>query len=582
VISPVLTRTESNPPKWLPLLDPTAPPSRVGVAMMVLFIVVESALVRTLGMLEPAEHLGAVYLIGLLVIATFWPLWLAVLTSLLSAVAFDAVRAWGTGHFVPIEKHHLVMHAGMLLVAVVANWLARGARLRAEEADQRRREADLAAELARVMLGGVKLDSALELAAGRLAQVVQLPWVRIERGIVYAGDGRVAILLCDGDQVLGTLLAPRNSPPRTLRRLRERVVPGLEALLRAACDREAINAAIEDSNAVLTSLAEQQSALRRIATLVAHRVEPEEVFAAVVDEIARCLHAAGAALMRNRPDGDSTLVAAAGVINGIALPERGIQAPIMVSGAAWGFVTVVAPAESALLRGTAERVRDFADLAATAIANAAARQELTASRARIVAAADDARRRLERDLHDGAQQRLETLKLEVRLAEDSVPDGDDELRAQLQRIVTGLNGVSDDLHEFSRGIHPAVLASGLAAALRTLARRSAIPVTLDVDVAGRLPQSVEVAAYYVVAEALTNAAKHACADSVTASAHVAGDELHLMIADDGVGGANLDKGSGLTGLTDRVEAIGGRLVVVSPYGAGTSISVTLPLRVPGE
>lgn len=581
-MTPVLARIESIPLRRLPPLDPTAPRTRVGVGMMVLFIVIESALVRTLGMAEPAEHLGAVYLVGLLVVATFWPLWLAALTSILSAVAFDAVRGWSTGHFVPTEKHHLVMHAGMLMVAVVANGLARGARLRAEEADQRRREADSSAELARVMLGGAKLDSALELAATRLAHVVQLPWVRIERGVVHAGDGRVAILLCDGEQILGTLLAPRHSPARTLRRLRERVVPGLEALMRAAFDREAISAAIEDSNARLASLAERQSALRRIATLVAHGVDPAEVFAAVVDEIAGCLHAGGVALLRNRPDGGSTLVASVGPIEAITLAEQGIHAPIIVGGSPWGFVAVVKPAESALSRSTEEQVRDFANLAAIAIDNAAARQELTASRARIVAAADDARRRLERDLHDGAQQRLETLKLEVRLVEASVPDGDNELREQLQRIVTGLNGVSDDLHEFSRGIHPAVLASGLAAALRTLARRSAIPVTLDVDVTGRLPQSVEVAAYYVVAEALTNAAKHARAKGVKASAHVTEDDLHLLIADDGVGGADLDKGSGLTGLTDRVEAIGGRLVVVSPPGAGTSISVTLPLRIPGE
>jgi signal transduction histidine kinase len=559
------------------LLNPTTPPTWLGAVVAAAFIGVESAMVYALGLVEPAEHLGALYVVGILVIATFWRLPLALLTAALSAVAFDALRAFEadtTSHFIQTEKHHLVMHASMLLVAVVANGLAHGARMRAEEADQRRREADLAAELARVMLGGVDLDTALDLAARRLALVLQLPWAHIERGKVHARDGQVAILLCDRDQVLGTLLAPRQVPHRTLRRLRERVVPSLEALLRAACDRERINSAIEASNDKLGDLADQQAALRRIATLVARGVAPTDVFTAVVDEIARSLHVEGAALVRDKPDGDAALVAGlSSVADG---GTDAAQAPIMVDGRSWGRL-ILGSAQASMPADTADRVRDFADLAATAIANAAARQELTASRARIVAASDDARRRLERDLHDGAQQRLETLKLEVRLAEDSVPDGLPDLREQMDQIVRGLTEVSDDLHEFSRGIHPAVLSSGLAAALRTLARRCAVPVALAVDVAGRLAESVEVTAYYVVAESLTNSVKHAQADEVKASARVDGDTLYLMIEDDGVGGADPDKGSGLIGLTDRVEAIGGRLHVVSPHGAGTTLRVSLPL-----
>ncbi|MGB8402883.1 MAG: ATP-binding protein [Mycobacterium sp.] len=559
------------------LLNPTTPPAWLGALVAVAFIGVESVLVYLLGLADPAEHLGALYVVGILVVATFWRLPLAVLTAAFSAVAFDGMRAFetgDTGHFIPTEKHHLVMHASMLLVAVVANGLAHGARARAEEADQRRREADLSAELARVMLGGVDLDTGLDLAARRLAQVLQLPWACIERGKVHAGEGQVAILLGDRHQVLGTLLAPRQVPHRTLRRLRERIVPSLEALLRAACDRERINSAIEASNDKLSDLADQQAALRRIATLVAEGVRPTDVFAAVVDEIARCMHVEGAALLRDRPDGEPALVAGLSVVADGS--SDAVQAPVMVDGRSWGRLMLGSP-QATMPADAADRVRDFADLAATAIANAAARQELTASRARIVAASDDARRRLERDLHDGAQQRLETLKLEVRLAEDSVPDDLADLREQMDRIIRGLTDVSDDLHEFSRGIHPAVLSSGLAAALRTLARRCTIPVTLDVDVAGRLPEFVEVTAYYVVAESLTNTVKHAQADEVTASAHLDGDNLYLVIQDDGVGGADPDKGSGLTGLTDRVEAVGGRLQVASPYGAGTTLWVTLPL-----
>lgn len=559
------------------LLNLTTPPASLGAVVAVVFIAAESVLVYSLGVADPAEHLGALYIVGILVIATFWRLPLALLTAAFSALAFDAVRAVETGdprHLIPTEKHHLVMHASMLMVALVANALAHGARARAEEADQRRREADLAAELARVMLGGVDLDTALGLAARRLAQVLQLPWAHLERGRVRAGDGRVAILLCDRDQVLGTLLAPRQLPPRTLRRLRERVVPSLEALLRAACDRERINGAIEASNDKLSDLADQQAALRRIATLVAHGVAPTDVFAAVVDEIARCLYVEGAALVRDRPDGDAALVAG---LHSVAAEAIGaVQAPIMVDGRPWGRL-ILGPTQTSMPDGGTDRVRDFADLAATAIANASARQELTASRARIVAASDDARRRLERDLHDGAQQRLETLKLEVRLAESSVPDALSDLREQMDRIVCGLTEVSDDLHEFSRGIHPAVLSNGLAAALRTLARRCSLPVELDVDVVGRLPESVEVTAYYVVAESLTNAVKHARADEVTASAQLDGDSLCLTIHDDGVGGADPDKGSGLIGLTDRVEAVGGWLQVASPYGGGTTLTVTLPV-----
>jgi signal transduction histidine kinase len=229
---------------------------------------------------------------------------------------------------------------------------------------------------------------------------------------------------------------------------------------------------------------------------------------------------------------------------------------------------------------TETRVCDFADLAATAIANAESRTELTASRTRIVAAADDARRRIERDLHDGAQQRLVSLGLEMRAAEASVPPELRAFKGQISQLVTGLAGVSEDLQEISRGIHPAILSKGgLGPALKTLARRSAVPVELDVDVDRRLPDSVEVAAYYVVAETLTNAAKHAQASEVTVRVESEGTNLHLLIRDDGIGGADTARGSGLTGLVDRVEALGGQMTISSPPGNGTSLSVKIPLDI---
>jgi signal transduction histidine kinase len=227
---------------------------------------------------------------------------------------------------------------------------------------------------------------------------------------------------------------------------------------------------------------------------------------------------------------------------------------------------------------TEARVGDFADLVATAIANAATRAELIASRARIVAAADDARRRLERDLHDGVQQRLVSLGLQARLAEVSVPPQLDSLKSQLSGVVSGLTDVSADLRETSRGIHPAILSKGgLGPALKAVARRCIIPVTLDLALDQRLPDSVEVGAYYIVAEALTNTAKHARASQVTVCAQSKDDNLYLSIRDDGIGGADLGKGSGLIGLKDRIEALGGRMLMMSPAGSGTSLEVTIPL-----
>jgi signal transduction histidine kinase len=205
------------------------------------------------------------------------------------------------------------------------------------------------------------------------------------------------------------------------------------------------------------------------------------------------------------------------------------------------------------------------------------RGELTASRARIVAAGDQARRRIERDLHDGTQQRLVSLVLDARSAETAVPPESPELKAQLAGIADGLNDALDELREVSRGIHPAILSEGgLGPALKALARRSVVPVRLEVDIQPRLPEPVEVAAYYVVSEALTNAAKHARASVARVDARAADGGLHISIRDDGIGGADAGRGSGLLGLTDRVEALGGTIAVSSPAGRGTALLVELP------
>jgi predicted ATPase/signal transduction histidine kinase len=368
----------------------------------------------------------------------------------------------------------------------------------------------------------------------------------------------------------------------------------------------------------LHTSAEEQAALRRVATLVARAAPPGEVFAAVTEEAGRLLTADVAVLARYSPDGNEEVVgvwASTGtppVVVGARVPvggrnvsslvfqtgrsaridsytdisgpagdisrEAGIRAsvgaPISVSSELWGVIIVASRSEP-LPADTETRLTGFTDLAATAVANAEAQVALAASRARIVAAADHARRRIERDLHDGAQQRLVSLALLLRETQATVPR---ELGARLDHAVAEATGALDELSEIARGIHPAILAErGLAPALKTLARRSPIPVDLQVQVNERLPEPVEVSAYYVIAEALTNAAKHARASTVTVRIEVAGEVLLLAVRDDGVGGADFTRGTGLAGLKDRVEALGGRIFLDSPRGAGTSLRVQLPL-----
>jgi signal transduction histidine kinase len=257
--------------------------------------------------------------------------------------------------------------------------------------------------------------------------------------------------------------------------------------------------------------------------------------------------------------------------------STGIGAPIIVEGRLWGVANIVSWTEP-LPADTEEHLMQFTELLATAIANAESRAELEASRARIVSTADATRRRIERDLHDGAQQRLLSLALEVRAAQAGAPAELTEHRAELSHIAEGLTNVLDGLREIALGLHPAILAEGgLAAALKTLAQRSPIPVQLEVRVEGRLPDHVEVAVYYIVSEALTNAAKHARASMIDVHVVARDSVLRVAIGDDGVGGADPAQGSGLLGLKDRAAAIGGTMLVTSRPGAGTSLIAELPL-----
>jgi signal transduction histidine kinase len=254
----------------------------------------------------------------------------------------------------------------------------------------------------------------------------------------------------------------------------------------------------------------------------------------------------------------------------IVLPVR--RAAAMAGRLAGGDLSVRMPETGAAEIGELERA--FNTMAGSLEASHA---DLTRSRARVVAASDETRRRIERDLHDGTQQRLVSLGLELRAAEAMAPAELTELRAQLSHTAEGLSGAIEELQEISRGIHPAILSKGgLGPALKTLARRSAIPVELEVDADSRLPEPIEAAAYYVVSEALTNAAKHSGASAV--EVHVIGRDalVQVSIRDDGVGGAAPGQGSGLLGLKDRVESLGGEIEIDSPSGSGTSLRVRIP------
>jgi signal transduction histidine kinase len=252
------------------------------------------------------------------------------------------------------------------------------------------------------------------------------------------------------------------------------------------------------------------------------------------------------------------------------------SSPIFVDGRLWGVVTV--SYDKQLPPEAEERLEKFSELIATAIGNAESSAELAASRRRIVAASDDERRRIERNLHDGTQQRLVSLGLAVRAAEANLASERQDVQDQLSRVAIGLADAVEDLQEISRGIHPAILSKGgLGPALRTLAHRSAIPVDLDITTDVRLSEPIEVAAYFVASEALANAAKHSDATRIDVSLGRRNGNLLLSVRDDGVGGADAALGSGIVGLNDRVEALGGSLHVDSSPGEGTQIVAQLPL-----
>ena len=460
---------------------------------------------------------------------------------------------------------------------------------------------------ARVLRSGrpSRLDT-YDAAAGRLAHIRDRFGLRSMIGTPIMVGGRVWGLVTVGVISSRSEALPAGSE--------QRLADFTELLATAISNAQA--------RSELARLAEEQAALRRVATLVATGTAAEDLFEAVTIEMRTLLNAGVTSLLRYEADGTVTVLAASsdpdtevppqshltlegrsvaaavlssgcaaridelegppgsvpGVFRGLGM-RSAAGAPIVVEGCLWGVILAHWRDSQAVPPDTEDRIAQFTQLVATAISNAASRAQLAVSRARIVVTADETRRRIERNLHDGIQQRLVTLALRLRAAQDAGPGEHAALLAAMSQAGDELVSILDELREISRGVHPAILSQGgLGPALRSLTRRASVPAVLDIDEIGRLPQPVEVAAYYVVSEALTNAAKHANATVVHVKLGVKDTTLRLSIDDDGDGGADPARGSGIIGLIDRVEALGGKLTLRSPPGEGTSLVIELPLE----
>jgi signal transduction histidine kinase len=481
-----------------------------------------------------------------------------------------------------------------------------GLRARMQEEDARLRARHLAS------IGPRGEQRALVSRTGRVLADHPDGFLRAERLEIPPGGGE--LILPSGQPAFAE---PVGDSEAFIVRGDRRRQPGVDGVARGLTGRA--RAQME-----LSWLAEEQAALRRVAMLVAGpAAAAEEIFAAVAEEVALLFRADRGVVCRYESDESMTVVAywseegrtlpvgtrvgleggslaamvqrsgSPGRVAGYeglsgpvielartlgAMARSTVGAPIVVEGRVWGAILASSTRPEPFPDDAESRMMGFAELVAAAISDAVGREQLAASRARIVATADETRRRIERNLHDGLQQRLVTLGLELQGIQAAAPTRP-VLLAELSRIQAELGSTLDDLREISRGIHPAILSNGgLAPALRALARRSAIPVELEVPLNGRLPEPVEVTTYYVVSEALTNAAKYAHASVVRVAVEQQNGTLHLSVRDDGAGGADPERGSGLTGLRDRIEAIGGTLVVESPVGAGTSLLVALPVK----
>jgi signal transduction histidine kinase len=485
------------------VLRPTARPLGSGIAVAIGIIAAEVAFVVFMRRTAPDNSYGAVFLLGVLVIAAGWNFGLAVATSVVSTAIYVYFHLEDGDSLLPAVFVFLPL-------ALLASVLASQARLRAAEAEERRHEAD---ELARQQ-SALRRVATLVARGTDPAEVHPVAVAELARGLDVE---HVTLTTFDGDECV--VLASRDVAG----------TPRLAVGERYPLAADSLNKRLHDTGAPA-------------------RIDD---YAEVEGPVAERLREIGL--------------------------RSGVGCPVTVDGRARGALIVGSVRATPMPAETEDRIGDFADLIATAIGNAETRAELQASRARVVAAADQARRGIERDLHDGAQQRIVSLGLGLRALEASVPADDAAVHKQLENLINGMADLYTELQELSRGIHPAILSKGgLGPAVKTLARRSPVPVALELHADRRFPESIEVAAYYVVAEALTNVAKHANATEVEIRVLLDGDDLLLSIADNGAGGAVSGGGSGLLGLKDRVEAVSGRLEVTSSVGTGTAVSARIP------
>jgi signal transduction histidine kinase len=444
-----------------------------------------------------------------------------------------------------------------------------------------------------------RIDS-YEDAVGPIADAIRGLGIRAGVGCPITVDGRPWGLVAASSRTAGPM------------------PPDAEARITAFTELVATALANADAREEVRRLADEQAALRRVATLVARECTPDEVFAAVAEELGRLLGVMSTTLWRYEDDGSATLAGEWGELAGgpapigqrfplggdniasqvfrIGRPARiddyavasgsigtrfkalgvraGIGAPIVVDGRLWG--SMGAGAAEPLPPGAETRIEEFSELIATAISNIEARSELAESRARLVAAADHERRRVVRDLHDGAQQRLVHTVITLKLARQALEQGDGAALGHITSALENARQTTEELRELAHGILPSSLThGGLHAGVESLASRMPVPVENDVSV-GRLPTAVEATAYFVVAEALTNVAKHAQAAHAAVEAHLEDGTLCLQVRDDGVGGARSD-GSGLVGLRDRLAVLDGVLRIENPADGGTLVDAVIPL-----
>ncbi|MBB5787508.1 GAF domain-containing protein [Jiangella mangrovi] len=641
-----------------------------GAATGLVLVIVATGAVWLLNQRLPPRGLLIVYLLAVLPVAIRWGAGPAVLVSALAVTTFVLVIAPPQS-----EGPALVALGVFVATAVVVAGLAAGLRRSARAAQELAGEQSALRRVATLVAEGVPAPELFEAVCREVGLLCDADLARLER---YEPDGtvtgvgswgRVPVRLAVGTRIeldgasvardvlrtggparIASFMFEDGAIAAEARELGIRTSigcpiivdghlwgvaaasskssrafpPGTEARIQRFTDLVATAVTNAEARSGLRRSADEQAALRRVATLAARGdADPSPVFAIVADQVRTLLGADCTSVLRFESDGSATYLAARGwrdpdrrkpgskwfpeqpsVIENVRLTGRSarldysgvtviqelppslrtegvrsaVASPIAVESRLWGSIGV-ASRTGLLPAETEERLIAFTEIVATAIANTESRTQLAASRARVIAAADATRRRLERDLHDGAQQRLVALALELRNTQAEVPRDLPALSAAVGRLADDVTEVLDQLRELSRGIHPAILSEGgLGPALRTLARRSPVPVDLTVRLGSRYRDAVEVAAYYVASEALTNTVKHANAEHIEILVEERDGALHLVVGDDGDGGADLSRGTGLTGLYDRVESLGGAMRVASPVGGGTEIRVNLPLR----